>query len=287
VRRETLWGRGSRVLFGQMYEDVELEMRAFEGCRRVFCIASAGCSAIALSGRHEVTAVDINADQLNYARSRAAGAPAGVGRAEHAMAAGRRLVRIAGWTPDRLEAFVNLSDCNEQLRVWRSQLARPLFRLLFDASIGGALSAVRLLTPLDSRLPARHFGLVMRTRLERGLARFENALNPYARRLFRGDRLERGEAGHRIRFEHADAAAYLEACPSGSFDAFSLSNILDGATASYAQRLRAAVHSAASPEAIVILRSFGEPRTPQEGTAAAEDRAMIWGSIYRGPAQSL
>jgi S-adenosylmethionine:diacylglycerol 3-amino-3-carboxypropyl transferase len=161
-----------------------------------------------------------------------------------------------------------------------------LFRMMFDTSIAAALAAVRLLTPLDSGLPARGFGAVLRARLERSLARFPNAGNPYARRLFMGHRAGGGQVENPVRFEHADAAAYLEASASASFDAFSLSNILDGATSGYAQRLRAAVRAAASREAVVVLRSFREPSTRKEEEAAAEDRA-IWGSIHRGRAQSF
>jgi len=65
-----------------MYEDSGIELRAFKPQSRVFCIASAGCTARALAAAgHEVTAVDINPMQLAYAKSRAAGEPAQVGSA--------------------------------------------------------------------------------------------------------------------------------------------------------------------------------------------------------------
>lgn len=287
MSRESVWTLGSRILFGQMYEDVALEMKAFTGYRRVFCIASAGCSAIAMAAEHEVTAVDINPDQLAYAEARAAGSPIQIGRAERAMSAGRRLVRMAGWTPKRLERFVRLSSCEEQLRFWKSHLDRRLFRLLFDTSLAAALIAVRRLTPANSRVPQHGLGGVMRRRLERSLGRFPNAQNPYARRLFLGDERGTQPATAAVSFKCADAAAFLESCPAGSFDAFSLSNILDGATVRYEQRLKAAVTWAASPNAVVILRSLREPQTENEKQVAAEDRAMIWGSIFRGPVNSF
>jgi S-adenosylmethionine:diacylglycerol 3-amino-3-carboxypropyl transferase len=69
-------GRGPpRVLFGRMYEDPAIERAAFAPGGRVFCIASAGCTAMHLSPRHDVVAVDINPVQLAYAKSRIEGAP--------------------------------------------------------------------------------------------------------------------------------------------------------------------------------------------------------------------
>ena len=39
--------RGPRkLLFGCMYEDAEIELRAFQPGGRIFCIASAGCTAM-------------------------------------------------------------------------------------------------------------------------------------------------------------------------------------------------------------------------------------------------
>jgi Protein of unknown function (DUF3419) len=73
------------VLFGRMYEDVAIEREAFVPGSRVFSIASSGCTAMALAADHEVTAVDINPVQLDYAQRRAAGAAAQVGVAERVM----------------------------------------------------------------------------------------------------------------------------------------------------------------------------------------------------------
>ena len=150
---ETVWRRPSQVLFGQMYEDVEIETRAFRPGSRIFTIASAGDSAIALSRLHTVTAVDINAAQLAYARERAAGAPARRGMVELVMQIKRRFMAVAGWTPNRLEQFVQMRDCQEQVEFWHSKLNRPLFRGLFDSSVGSALLTLRLLAPNRASLP--------------------------------------------------------------------------------------------------------------------------------------
>ncbi len=85
-----------RVLFGQMYEDPEVELRAFPEGAPVFCIASAGDTALALAARHPVTAVDINPVQLDYARQRLAG-EAGAGRQRRAAARAGACAAAARW----------------------------------------------------------------------------------------------------------------------------------------------------------------------------------------------
>ncbi len=288
LNRETLWGKRAGVLFGQMYEDATVEKRAFPPGSRVFCIASAGCTAIALAAEHEVTAVDINPAQLEYARQRAQGMPARQGMAEHAMQFGRTLMSVAGWRRPMLERFLQITDCPTQLNFWHRELNRPMFRMLFDRAISTSAAMVRALAPNHAILPPRRFGPIMRMRLERALATHANKTNPYARRQFLGDLpppLTRPAPP--ITWQHADAIGFLEQSPSGRFTAFSLSNIADGVTPEYFQQLLRAVRHAGTKDAMTVLRTFGEPTNATAAQAAAQDRAMIWGSLYIGDSGSV
>src|SRR3954453_15976091 len=111
-----------------MYEDAEIERRAFRPGSRVFCIASAGCTAIALARDHQVTAVDLNPAQVAYARGRALGAPRRTGALDGLFQAQRRALIVAGWTRARLDRFLQFDDCREQLAFWHAQLNSLRFR---------------------------------------------------------------------------------------------------------------------------------------------------------------
>jgi S-adenosylmethionine:diacylglycerol 3-amino-3-carboxypropyl transferase len=124
------------------------------------------------------------------------------------------------------------------------------------------------------------FGTVVRARLRRCWATHSNRTNPFAWRLLLGDTKPERNTIAPIEFACDDAAGYLESRPSGSFDAFALSNILDGATASYCRRLHAAVSRAASPGAMVVIRSLAEPHAGVRHNRAAEDRSPLWGTVH-------
>ncbi len=293
---ETPWKAGrfdqasgaKRILFGRVYEDVSIELETFRPGSRVFCIASAGCTALALSSHHQVTAVDINPVQLEYARSRAQGAPMRVGSAERVMAIGRKFLPLAGWSRRTLEEFLQLENCQDQMALWNSRLNSKRFRVATDVMFSFAWLRTVYASPLLAVLPPR-FGQVMRSRMERCWSLHPNRSNVYARALLLGE-LEQGsvpQTASSIRFECADAAGFLESCAGGSFDGFAISNILDGAPAEYRRRLYDAVRRAASPGSMLIQRTFGEPAGPSATNVAAKDRSLLWGVVDVRPVSAL
>jgi hypothetical protein len=295
MTQETPWAAGSlgrrlggkagrqRLLFGRMHEDPEIERAAFAGRGRVFAIASAGCTAFRLAGEHEVVACDINPVQLAYAEARAHGAAAVEGDAERAMRYARALMPLAGWTQRALRDFLALSNIDEQAAFWRDRLDTR--RLRAGMALLMSRPALRLVyaPQLLAFLPPR-FGEVFRARMARGFATHANASNPYASLLLLGESpgaadIEAPPLRANVQFVLGDAAGYLESCPPRSFDAFTLSNILDGASPSYRVRLSQALRHAATRDAVAVLRSFAEPPPGLAENHAARDRSMLWGAL--------
>ena len=292
----TVWERGRfdarvgprEVLFGRMYEDASIELDAFRPGSRIFCIASAGCTAMKLAPHHEVLAVDINPVQLAYAECRFDGDPGFRGRAERVMDFARFFGPLAGWWPSQVRAFLELDDPVEQAESWQRQLNTWRFRTAVDA----LFSVTALRSVYGSRfldfLP-KQLGAVMRGRMERCFARHPNRSNPYARSLLLGELSSDPppREAKDIRLVHADAASFLENEAPASFDGFTLSNILDGVDETYQQRLFVAVKRAAAPGAATVLRSFGDASASSPANRAADDRAMLWGSVLVRPAAEL
>ena len=109
----------------------------------MFCIASAGCSALGLASLgHDVTAVDINPAQVALVRARLTGAHAPAGSVDWMLARARRLGSAVGWTETTLRALLSMKDTNEQQSFWRARMDTRRLRV--------ALSA--LLSPLTLRL---------------------------------------------------------------------------------------------------------------------------------------
>lgn len=293
---DTVWQHGrfdaregpGKVLFGRVYEDVSIEQQAFRPGGRVMCIASAGCTAMALSPGREVIAVDINPVQLAYAERRFAGEPAVRGAAERVMGFGRALGPIAGWWPARVEAFLAFDDPEAQMEFWRRHLDTWRFRATLDGFL--SLTALRAVyaSPFLDLLPPR-LGAVMRSRMERCFARHPNRTNPYARALLSGELADAPAPPEAkdVRLVNADAASFLEGERPGSLDGFALSNILDGAEPCYERRLMAAVKRAAAPGAVVVMRSFREPPAELSTNRAEDDRAMLWGVVDVRPTSTL
>jgi len=292
----TVWERGRldarvgprQVLFGRMYEDASIELAAFRPGGRVMCIASAGCTAMKLAPEHEVVAIDINPVQLTYAERRFAGDPGFRGRAERIMDFMRFFAPLAGWWPSRVRAFLELEVPDEQMAYWERELNTWRFRMAIDGLFSfTALRSVyspRLLDFLPKRL-----GSVMRARMERCFARHPNRSNPYAHSLLLGELSNEPPPpeAREVRLVHADAVSFLESEPPGSFDGITLSNILDGADEAYRARLLAAVKRAAAPDAMTVLRSFGDADAGSPFNRAEDDRAMLWGSVLVRPAADL
>lgn len=282
-------GRGPpRVLFGRMYEDPAIERMAFRSGGRVFCIASAGCTAMSLAPDHEVVAVDINPAQLAYAAQRIAGAPMVRGTAEHVMRVGRSLLPLAGWKRSTVRTFLDLDDPATQRDFWRAHLDTRRFRVGLDALFSVTALRAVYAPPLLASLPER-FGEVMRARMERCFGNHPNRTNPWARALLAGEltaELPPIEA-KTIRLVQSDAASFLERASPESFDGFALSNILDGAGDAYRQRLFRAISRAAASGAMVVSRSFGEPAGAQPSNRAADDRSLLWGIVDVSPVTAL
>jgi len=293
----TFWSNGSlrrgspKLLFGWTHEDAAIELDAFAGLRRVFCIAGAGCTAMALAAAgHDVTAIDINPFQTEYAKARAGGAPARPGAAERLVARGRAMLPLLGWRRRAVREFLSLDDTAAQIEFWDRRLDTRRWRAAMSVLLAPRLLGLFYSAPLLAALPP-HFGAVVRGRLRRGWAAHPNRHNPHAWRLLAGlageARFAPAQPTRRIAFECADAAGFLESIAPASFDAFSLSNIVDGAGAAYNERLRAAVRRAAAPSAVAIIRSFAEPDAADHHNHAARDRSLIWGTVDIRPAVEI
>jgi hypothetical protein len=193
------------------------------------------------------------------------------GRAQ--IGGGRRSdVRIRGRRAAKIEAW-------RRLCTWRLR-----------AGIATTLSLTGLravyASPFLAVLPPR-FGQVLLARFARGFGRHPNRHNPYARALFLGEPPPADPPLTGVELICRDAAAYLEACGPASFTGVSLSNILDGASPGYRDRLFAALRRAVRPDGNVVLRSFAEPTAPRWDELAARDRALLWASVRIEPAAAL
>lgn len=281
----------AELLFGRMHEDWRIEDGVFPKGARVFAIASAGCTALALARRGDlVSAVDINPAQCDYVRARCRGAQVEVGAIDRLLAAARGALRWIGLPQLELRAFLNMDDPERQIRHWREHLDSFAWRTALACTLNPLTLRAAYSSDFVRSLPPK-FAVVFRERLERGFARHANFENEYAWRMLLGyeppNSIENNQPEPCVRVECADAVEFLERCEPASFDAFTLSNILDGAPEQYRLRLFLAMKRAAAPNARYVLRSLAEPSTPLEAGVAAEDRSMLWGIVKVGVVSEL
>lgn len=271
-----------QLLFGYMNEDWRIETAVFPPGGRIFCIASAGCTALALAARgFRVTAVDINPAQVAYARARAAGAPPRQGVIDRRLAWAPRVIPWLGGGTRELQRFLELSSAEEQTAFWRRRLDTRRLRAFLRVALHPRLLQLSTSGELLDSLPPR-FDRVIRERLERTWAHHPNRENPYIWRFLLGrdaPAADHDRPPSEIVFVCADAAAYLDSGPPARFDGFTLSNIVEAAPAAYAERLLAAVRRAAAPGALAIVRSLKESGGAEAKAWAARDRSPLWGAV--------
>lgn len=298
VQGWTPWGAhriglgGAHLLFGRMHEDAAVDEAVLAGARRVFAIASAGDTALHLARQgRRVTAVDVHPAQVAYVRARAAGHGARHGSVDRLLAGARLAGRLAGWNQELLRRFLLLDDPQAQTRAFDQLLDTRRCRALLSAGLHPAVLRLGYAAPFASGLP-QPFASRLRQRLRAGFATHPNRHNPYAWRLLLGV----DGPGHRdppscpasgLVVELADAAPFLLRQPTGSFDGFTLSNILDGPDRAYRRQLAAAVRHAGRPGAPVVLRTFRDARNQDEARCALRDRALLWGGVIVAAAEDL
>lgn len=278
--------RPAELQFGRMHEDARVEAGVFPKGARVFAIASAGCTALALARRGDlVTAVDINPAQCDYVRARCRGAHVETGAVDRLLAAARGALRWIGLPQLELRAFLNMDDPARQARHWRENLDSFAWRTALACTLNPLTLRAAYSSDFVRTLPPR-FAVVFRERLERGFARHANCENEFAWRMLLGSELPNARENTQpepcVRVECSDALDYLEHCAPASFDAFTLSNILDGAPETYRLRLFLAMKRAATPDARYVLRSLAAPDNPLDAGLAVEDRSMLWGIVKVG-----
>jgi S-adenosylmethionine:diacylglycerol 3-amino-3-carboxypropyl transferase len=279
------WRKHAGLWFGRMHEDWAIEAAFIPRASRVFCIASAGDTAIELAALgHQVEAVDINPAQVAYVQARLTGQPPRAGRVDRLLACVRNVATPAVGR-DNVERFLNMTDPPEQVAFFDAHLDVGLVRRGLTWLTHPMLLRGIYQRPMIASLPPR-FGDALRDRFRRALGRHPNRYNPWAWRLFAGCEppgYPRPVDPHRLRYRPrvicTDAADYLASCPAGHFHGLSLSNILDGATPNDAARLIHAAQYAAAPGAWLVLRSFAEPHNDDEARWAERDRSMFWGRI--------
>jgi hypothetical protein len=190
-----------------------------------------------------------------------------------------------------LSRFLLLEDPEAQTRAFDRLLGAGACRALLAAGLHPKVLRLGYAAGFVSVLP-QPFAPRLWRRLRAGFAVHPNRSNPYAWRLLLGaDPPEHPDPPSHpapgLVVELADAAAFLERQPAGSFDGFTLSNILDGPNRAYRDRLAAAVRRSARSGAPVVLRTLRDARDQNEARWALRDRALFWGAVIVAAAEDF
>lgn len=269
-----------RLLFGRTFEDPAIELAAFPSSGTVLCIAGAGDTARAIASAHRrVIAVDLNPAQLHEVDRRLSGGAPREGSADRLLRTGRGALRPFGWVPRRLHDLCQLEDPDEQVRQW-ADLASPSVRLVLRVALQRRGLRVAYGPDFASVAPSR-FGDVLLDRIGSRIAFAPNRANPWLSHLLTGNwsRPEPHDDAAQIDLRLGDVAEVLAAMPPGSLDGISLSNVLDGPSRAYADRLLRAARVAARPGAPIVLRSFLDAADAESADRADRDRSLLWGSV--------
>lgn len=275
-----------RLLHGWDWTDPRIELEELVPGSRVLASAGAGELVAALAGaRHRVTAIAANREQLEYAQRRVAGGPFEPGAAERLIDLGRGMVRAASpaWSRRRMRQFLQEDEPLQAAEAWKERLDNRTLASILKTMLGpaGTLSAL-ILRDFATPIPS-HFDEAIRGRIGRALRKHAPSENPYAWRLLLGEDLP----GHHmpaidsdvIRWAEEPLLDHLERAAPGSYDAISLSNVIDGADERWIRDLRKAAMRAVVPGGPIIARSFATTMDDDAAKRARRDRAMLWGSI--------
>lgn len=276
-----------RLLYGWDIEDERIELALLAPGSRVLAAAGAGelVAHLAAAG-HEVVAVTANRVQLEYARRRSEGGAFEPGSAERVLDAGRSLIRAASpaWKRRRVRSLLSDASPQRVQQQWRRSFDNRTFRSVLHATMAPAgMLAAAVQRDFSTVLPA-HFTDTVRARIDARLGMHPSPDNRFAWRLLAGEDPPGyappvAPAGS-IAFEPSDALSHLESVAPGSYDAVTLSNVVDGTRADLVERMGRAAHRAVVPGGPVVVRSFAASADARASALADEDRSLIWGGIH-------
>jgi len=280
-------GRAERIL---LLQELPHAATAPRGARRAHH-AAADVEQALRGARLERAARDASAGRVELRAARGdrrdalAGGPFEPGAAERLFDLGRGMVRAASpaWSRRRVRQFLQQDDPLRAAAEWEQRLDNRTLASILRTMLGpaGALSAL-ILRDFSTPIPP-HFDEAIRGRIARALRKHAPADNPFAWRLLLGEDLPR----HRL--PRVDAASvewvdeplldHLERAARGSYDAISLSNVIDGADERWVRDLRKAAIRTVAPGGPIIARSFATTMDDDAAKRARRDRAMLWGSV--------